>query len=43
MRILIKDGTVINPFGEKSGRIDILTDGSKVVKLGQGLPEDGAK
>ncbi len=43
MRILIKNGTVINPFGEKSGRIDILTDGSNVAAMGQGLSEDGAK
>lgn len=43
MRILIKNGIVVNPFGEKSGRIDILTDGSKVVKMGQDLSDDGAK
>lgn len=43
MKILIKNGILVNPFGKKSGRQDILIERSKVVQIGTGIPEDGCK
>jgi dihydroorotase len=43
MKILIKNGTLVNPYGKKSGQMDILIEGSKVIQTGTGIPEDGCK
>ena len=40
MRYLLKNGTVVS--GEKSMKADVLTDGEKILAVGEKLPEDGA-
>ena len=39
MRYLLKNGTVVS--GEKSMKADVLTDGEKILAVGEKLPEDG--
>ena len=40
MRYLLKNGTVVS--GEKSIKADVLTDGEKILAVGEKLSEDGA-
>ncbi len=41
MKILVKNGTVINPLG-KGGRLDVLIEGGKIISIGESLSATGA-
>lgn len=42
MKLLIKNGTVVNPEGE-SGRLDVLVENKKIKAMGKNFSEDGCK
>lgn len=43
MRILVKNGTLINPMGKVSGDVDILINGSLVEKIGKNIDSSADK
>ncbi|MDP2891761.1 MAG: dihydroorotase [Bacillota bacterium] len=43
MKLLIKNGTLINPHGEKNGAYDVLIEGGRVTKIEKGIEINGAE
>ncbi|MGD0623921.1 MAG: dihydroorotase [Thermodesulfobacteriota bacterium] len=39
MNLLIKNARVVDPASETDGRMDVLVEGGKIAKMGQGIPE----
>ena len=42
MKLLLKNGHVIDPVAGRNGRFDILIEGDRIVRIGRDLPVDGA-
>jgi len=42
MKLLLKGGRVVDPATARDGELDVLIDNGVVVKIGRGLPVDGA-
>ena len=42
MKRLLKGGRVVDPANRRDGTFDVLLDGDRIVKVGEGLPVDGA-
>jgi dihydroorotase len=43
MKLLLKGGRVVDPATARDGELDVLIDNGVVVKIGRGLPADGAE
>lgn len=43
MKLLLKNGRVIDPAAGRDGQFDVLIDDGRVVKIGKSLPVDGAR
>jgi dihydroorotase len=43
MKLLLKNGHVVDPVAGRNGRFDVLIDDGRLVKIGRGLPVDGAR
>ncbi len=43
MKLLLKGGRVVDPATARDGELDVLIDNGVVVKIGRGLPVDGAE
>jgi dihydroorotase len=43
MKLLIRGGRLVDPAGGRDGAFDVLLDGDRVVRVGRGLPLDGAE
>ncbi|MHA1148689.1 MAG: N-acyl-D-amino-acid deacylase family protein [Promethearchaeota archaeon] len=43
MKILIKNGTIVDGTGTNQFKADILVDGDEIVEIGKGLREEGAE
>jgi len=43
MKRLLKGGRVVDPANGIDGELDILIDGDRIVRVGRGLPADGAQ
>lgn len=43
MRILIQNGYVIDPAGNREGKYDVLTDGERIVRVAEKIEESEAK
>src|SRR5262245_43812484 len=43
MRILLKDGRVVDPTNGRDGMFDVLIDGDRIARVGRDLPADGAR
>ena len=39
MNLLIKNARVLDPASETDGRMDVLVEGGKIAKMGEGIPE----
>ena len=43
MRLLLKNGHVIDPASSHNGRFDLLIDGGRISRIGRDMPADGAR
>jgi dihydroorotase len=43
MKLLLKNGHVIDPVASRNGRFDVLIDGDRILRIGRDLPADGAR
>src|SRR5580765_3513641 len=43
MKLLLKNGHVIDPVAGRNGRFDVLIDGDRIARIGRDLPADGAR
>ncbi len=43
MKLLLKNGLVVDPANGRNGRYDVLIDGDRIARVGQSLPADGAR
>jgi dihydroorotase len=43
MKLLLKNGHVIDPVAGRNGRFDVLIDGDRIARVGRDLPADGAR
>ena len=43
MKLLLKNGHVVDPVAGRNGRFDILIDGDRIARIGRDLPADGAR
>ena len=43
MKLLLKNGHVVDPVAGRNGRFDVLIDGDRIVQIGRDLPVDGAR
>ncbi len=41
-KVLLKGGRIVDPAGGRDGDFDVLIDGDRIVRVGKGLPADGA-
>jgi dihydroorotase len=43
MRLLLKNGLVVDPAAGRNGRMDVLIDGETIARVGTDIPADGAR
>jgi dihydroorotase len=43
MRLLLKNGHVVDPAAGRNGRMDVLIDGETIARVGTDIPADGAR
>ncbi len=41
-KVLLKGGRIVDPASGRDGDFDVLIDGDRIVRVGKGLPSDGA-
>src|SRR5436190_24339466 len=43
MKLLLKNGLVVDPAARRHGQFDVLIDGDRIARVGKGIPADGAR
>ena len=43
MKLLLKGGRIVDPISKTDGTLDLLVDEGLIVRIGEGIPADGAR